>query len=1198
MAAGLTNDSLQLALAQYGVSVRTITFDGKHHPPMIFDSSEPTGNDMHLGTRNEACPGCTPDTCPGLGSGGAPFQPGENCDPLYQCLIISEDCDSNDPDDNAGPGTVLLEACTGFYAMGFTFINAPPGSYLKFYDIAGNQCPYVYPLPIPTHHVNARVDVGPVTVFNTMTGPFQMPVDDYTKAHCSGYQVTRVAIHLAGSGCIDNVLLRFPAVSNSECLDNCGSTCCDEESITCIEASDTCDGKMYPGPCDSSDDVNECEQVCCVDNDRGHNIMGTLVPRLACLLPSKVALPVADCQGPITLGACCARVDGSGVCYDAITHQQCISYDGEWFPRLYCGDPEVDQCRLGQCCEVASNDELDRKRNLHKRACRKRGGIECPCEDVTCPAGFDTELPCSREGVCKKKSGWGWYTQYECRFGTKYGDVCGTGSTCTAEGDDCECTDCRCSIDNTGATSELCTTPTTSGPTEPPAPTCPPASNACYPNKYRRECNDGHTEFMVFTPYPPETQDTTVCSPLAPCYMPCCGTECRISATYLKVEGGTLFRYFVKDCAAEYISVPYCVNGDLSALKCKFIAPFGPLFELSSAGSALDGSSSSSSSSSSLSSVGDDASAYSTASETSVKHECSLLVSCGDGLGIPIHSGYHGVEVFIPGAATVTTAPISLVVGGDCVTCGIEGPIASCSSPTSLAFDQPVHRALGRTNNVCREPPMPLHSMPEEQQRAAALAWADFADEKMSALLDCVRKPFTDTAPVKVYVPTDGSCDYNLCVTRIGADKSRRTLAKTVIETMLDGDRQMSFGRYNDATQAYCCAEFIVDRLADVWKCDSDTMASRCGTKVIHPIGSPARGRPTLEDIDAVRRVDDSARPISSVLAFQQCRLNALTVEDNSVNSGIFEVSATSHVNGDQLLDYTMIVRPLAFGSTDDAALDVRFSDVNIPAGSRVYLTVVGTDPFTVCYTANSVGDATAECPSMSYARLFRSVRNSFEQSSLGDRAPLRINTIANMPRVNARQIAVVTVFPPLGTHANAAANIQLDFEMVFRDDDSTCVTRTNGNVKGSSGFGVIVPAPFRWTRANVPTFFEDDSPGMCIGGDDAGQPCKEKQECPRGYCDTKQNHCVDTVAPGVNAGTICTRKTQCNYGICDGYKGSGRRGAYPLLKEWLECAAIGCYSMSKAHSPWCMQGNCFTTALNWSQYPDQKYANDLYTQE
>lgn len=1195
MATGLTNESLSDALEPYGIDVRVITFDGQHHPPMIFDSDRVSGNDFHIGSPNEACLGCTPETCRGVGTGGAPFQPNSNCDRLHQGLIVSEDCNSTDPDAFGGQSVVIFEACTPFYLQGMTILNAPAGSYLKFTDEFMNLCSGLYALPIPQHHVNARVDVGPTTVQNALVGPYTAPLDAYTQAHCNGYPVKRVSIHLAGSALIDNLVLSFPAVDATLCVDTCPGVCCAGTTATCADSDDVCLGEFYHHECDESSLEGLCDVVCCVPNDRELEVQGTLVPVVACEPPYS-ARPAAECDAPVTLGACCARTFGTEVCINGIPEARCESrYEGTWFARKYCGDPDVDNCRLGQCCQVAPNDE--RKRTT---ACRKRGDITCPCEDVICPAGFDTELPCSKEGVCKRKSGWGWFSQYECRFGTLYGDVCGTGSSCTYQDQPCQCEACRCSSDNKGVNSALCTTPTvpTLPTTTAPPVTCPPVTSDCDPNKYRRECADATVQYNVFTPYQ-VGEDNAVCSPLAPCYEQCCGTDCRISATYVRVEGGVLFRYFFDNCVgATHVSVPVCAGVDLTTLKCKFIAPVGPTFELSSDGSALDGTSSSSSSdtsSSLFSSVGDDNSPYSSASETSAKDTCTILAACDNGVGVPIHANYHGVELFIPGTATLTTGHIQLVYDDECVDCGVDGPTFECApAPTSvisvLKFEHAVPRLLAAKHHVCHEPPMPVYTMTEQQQRAATVMWADLADERLAAFLDCSRKPFTDYAPLKVRVPSDGACDYHRCMARLSVDHTRRILASAVLNTTLDGDRQLSLGHYSDAAQAYCCAEFLIDQLATDWKCGEPAASSRCGTRTVHPVASPSRGRPTLQDIHALERIDTDGRPELAIVAFDQCKLNKLTPEDNDVNDGVFEVSATAHIDGDLLLDYVLLVKPIAFGSRDDASLDVRFSDAGIPIGSRVYVSLVGgAEPYTVCYTADSVADSTPDCPTMSSARLFRSVRSAFAGGK-GVARPINTETGA---RSETLHVALMTVYPPLGTRASAALDIRLDFEMVYRNVDATCTTRTNGITKGASGYAVIVPAPFRLPREGVPAYLEGS--GICVGGDDAGRPCDEIQECPRGYCNLKSgatHRCFDTNGPGVDLKTSCSRPTQCHYGVCYGYKNSGRRGAYPELKQWLECVGAGCYGAS-AHSDWCKARACHTTVLEWSQHPDEQFSSD-----
>jgi hypothetical protein len=78
---------------------------------IIFDSSDPTGGDFDLGTPNETCDG------PGRGSGGEAGEPGENCTPYGNLLIIADDIVDvarpyglvDDPDDEEEGGRLVLE---------------------------------------------------------------------------------------------------------------------------------------------------------------------------------------------------------------------------------------------------------------------------------------------------------------------------------------------------------------------------------------------------------------------------------------------------------------------------------------------------------------------------------------------------------------------------------------------------------------------------------------------------------------------------------------------------------------------------------------------------------------------------------------------------------------------------------------------------------------------------------------------------------------------------------------------------------------------------------------------------------------------------------------------------------------------------------------------------------------------------------
>lgn len=78
--------------------------------PRIFDSSNPGGEtpgacgDADLGSPNKECPGGGP----GEGEGGEPGQPGENCDPRGNVLIVQEPGESC-PDDNVDGGIITLD---------------------------------------------------------------------------------------------------------------------------------------------------------------------------------------------------------------------------------------------------------------------------------------------------------------------------------------------------------------------------------------------------------------------------------------------------------------------------------------------------------------------------------------------------------------------------------------------------------------------------------------------------------------------------------------------------------------------------------------------------------------------------------------------------------------------------------------------------------------------------------------------------------------------------------------------------------------------------------------------------------------------------------------------------------------------------------------------------------------------------------
>ncbi len=119
-----------------GLTVSSIRSDGSintGHPPMIFDSENPTGGDWDLNTG---------------ASGNGAF--------LGNVLIISEDGDQNDPDDNASGGTLKFDFDVPTTVTELTILDVERGATLRFYDAGGNL--------ITTQSVPSTSDGGYTTV--------------------------------------------------------------------------------------------------------------------------------------------------------------------------------------------------------------------------------------------------------------------------------------------------------------------------------------------------------------------------------------------------------------------------------------------------------------------------------------------------------------------------------------------------------------------------------------------------------------------------------------------------------------------------------------------------------------------------------------------------------------------------------------------------------------------------------------------------------------------------------------------------------------------------------------------------------------------------------------------------------------------------------------------------------------------------
>ena len=135
---------------QYTSDGVTISSTSYHNKPMVFDTANPTGGDWDLATSN-----------------------------LGNVLIISEDNDSNDPDDNACGGTLVFTFDEPATVNSLTVLDIEEPGYIKLYDADNN---FLGKVPLPCTGNNGQAEV---TI-------------DYDN-------VARMEITLGGSGAIDNV---------------------------------------------------------------------------------------------------------------------------------------------------------------------------------------------------------------------------------------------------------------------------------------------------------------------------------------------------------------------------------------------------------------------------------------------------------------------------------------------------------------------------------------------------------------------------------------------------------------------------------------------------------------------------------------------------------------------------------------------------------------------------------------------------------------------------------------------------------------------------------------------------------------------------------------------------------------------------------------------------------------------------------
>ncbi|NER14840.1 hypothetical protein GWK08_15395 [Leptobacterium flavescens] len=168
---------------------------GENNTAMVFDSSNPTGDDFDLGTPNEAFGG------PGRGDGGTE----SNDTALGNVLILSEDLDSSDPDDA--------------FVIGSSFIfdfSATPNLTLHSFDILDlEDC--TEPTVVTLRDIDGNVLLSKELPFNGNNSKLNVDLE-------STPNVAFMEIAMNNSGAIDNISLETEAMEG--CVD------CDSDIVS------------------------------------------------------------------------------------------------------------------------------------------------------------------------------------------------------------------------------------------------------------------------------------------------------------------------------------------------------------------------------------------------------------------------------------------------------------------------------------------------------------------------------------------------------------------------------------------------------------------------------------------------------------------------------------------------------------------------------------------------------------------------------------------------------------------------------------------------------------------------------------------------------------------------------------------------------------------------------------------------------
>lgn len=123
----------------WGMTITAASIGGGYTPngmARIFNTATPNTADPDLGSPNKACPGGGP----GVGKGGKPGKPGENCKPQGNVVIIQE-TNEDEVDDSASGGTLkfAFQSPVTVWNMTLMDIDTPDEAVLELNKVGGKS---------------------------------------------------------------------------------------------------------------------------------------------------------------------------------------------------------------------------------------------------------------------------------------------------------------------------------------------------------------------------------------------------------------------------------------------------------------------------------------------------------------------------------------------------------------------------------------------------------------------------------------------------------------------------------------------------------------------------------------------------------------------------------------------------------------------------------------------------------------------------------------------------------------------------------------------------------------------------------------------------------------------------------------------------------------------------------------------------